>query len=39
MNVSPRTDLGIVKSVILSGLDDLVALGDRIVAFLDDGMP
>ena len=38
MNACQRTDLAIVKSVILSGLDDLVVLGDRIMAFLDDGM-
>lgn len=31
-----RLDLDIVKSVITSGLDDLIQFGDRIVGFIGD---
>jgi len=30
-----RTDLEIVKAVIVSGLDDLIQFGDRIVACVE----
>jgi uncharacterized protein YutE (UPF0331/DUF86 family) len=31
-----RMDLSIVRSVITSGLNDLVAFGDRVLAYLDE---
>ena len=34
-----RVNLSIVKSVILTGLDDLVLFGDRIMAFLGASAP
>jgi uncharacterized protein YutE (UPF0331/DUF86 family) len=31
-----RTNLAIVKAVILSGLDDLILFGDRVLAFINN---